>query len=615
MRAQRLLHHLLQHIPPPGITHHHRATPKQLPDATGDGLTRAVDTQRNAVPAASAKLARYQLPRLPQPYLARLARLVALGESAGDATGCLLRRIDLWGNEMTTFRTHYDNLKVSRDAPPEVIRAAYKTLSQKYHPDRNGSPDAERIMRILNQAYGVLSDPDQRAEHDAWIDAQDPTAPDHARTADDDNSWTEPSPSGAAAGRTQSALFPQGGRSSFGKLPPGVASLLKDRLRGRRADQELVPTASGNLGYLLKALVPLAFIVVVAISASEARWRSDTPALLAWVAAAAGLFFGSQLRGFIYSTTKPLRPALIVTPAYLVETSWDEVTFWPLPLIRVSNATHHLRNGRYTHTSFSLETGKATRRFTVTSEAAYARFIDCLKSGLSRYLQASEQHSTLPFKGMDDTGGMPLSDLPAPLNPRLSRILWWLGGMALFILAVELFHQYNLTLPAPPPARGSHYSAPSPTGELLGQLETERPVVRTDYIAQRLGAGRVPEHASYIAGEPLEQNRGISQVTVDNSGTGQDVLVKLVRIDGLEASPVRTFFIPSGKTFTAKNINQGHYEVRYISRYRPGASKSEEFSLKEFDTGTGTQYSDVTLTLYAIEGGNMNMQSIPDNQF
>lgn len=71
---------------------------------------------------------------------------------------------------MAQVHTHYDNLKVARDAPPEVIRAAYKTLCQKYHPDRNGnSADALRVIQIINTAYTVLSDPEKRREHDEWI--------------------------------------------------------------------------------------------------------------------------------------------------------------------------------------------------------------------------------------------------------------------------------------------------------------------------------------------------------------------------------------------------------------------------------------------------------------
>ena len=37
---------------------------------------------------------------------------------------------------MRRVKTYYDNLKVARDAPDEVIRAAYRTLTQKYHPDK-----------------------------------------------------------------------------------------------------------------------------------------------------------------------------------------------------------------------------------------------------------------------------------------------------------------------------------------------------------------------------------------------------------------------------------------------------------------------------------------------
>jgi hypothetical protein len=75
---------------------------------------------------------------------------------------------------MAKIHTHYDNLKVSRQAPQEVIRAAYKALSQKYHPDKNpGDEKAARIMAIVNTAYNILSDPIRRKEHDEWIAAEE----------------------------------------------------------------------------------------------------------------------------------------------------------------------------------------------------------------------------------------------------------------------------------------------------------------------------------------------------------------------------------------------------------------------------------------------------------
>jgi hypothetical protein len=75
---------------------------------------------------------------------------------------------------MSRLHTYYDNLKVPRTDSPEAIRAAYRKLSQKHHPDRNsGDPEAARNMVLINVAYGVLSDPARRAQHDRWIAQQE----------------------------------------------------------------------------------------------------------------------------------------------------------------------------------------------------------------------------------------------------------------------------------------------------------------------------------------------------------------------------------------------------------------------------------------------------------
>ena len=79
------------------------------------------------------------------------------------------------------LQTHYETLKVAPDAPQEVIKAAYKALSQKHHPDKNpGNPEAVRIMAVINGAYEVLSDPKKRADYDFMLRQQ------QARTANDE---------------------------------------------------------------------------------------------------------------------------------------------------------------------------------------------------------------------------------------------------------------------------------------------------------------------------------------------------------------------------------------------------------------------------------------------
>src|SRR5215472_4599646 len=61
----------------------------------------------------------------------------------------------------------YEVLQVSPKASPEVVQAAYRVLARAYHPDVNTSPNAARMMRQLNAAYTVLSDPERRARYDA----------------------------------------------------------------------------------------------------------------------------------------------------------------------------------------------------------------------------------------------------------------------------------------------------------------------------------------------------------------------------------------------------------------------------------------------------------------
>jgi curved DNA-binding protein CbpA len=60
----------------------------------------------------------------------------------------------------------YTILEVSRTAGPEVIRAAYRTLAKKYHPDNKetGNPT---MFRAAKEAHDTLLDPAQRQMYDA----------------------------------------------------------------------------------------------------------------------------------------------------------------------------------------------------------------------------------------------------------------------------------------------------------------------------------------------------------------------------------------------------------------------------------------------------------------
>lgn len=60
----------------------------------------------------------------------------------------------------------YEVLEVSPDAGPEEIKAAFRRLSKKYHPDANPARATGERFKQVSEAYATLSDPDRRREYD-----------------------------------------------------------------------------------------------------------------------------------------------------------------------------------------------------------------------------------------------------------------------------------------------------------------------------------------------------------------------------------------------------------------------------------------------------------------
>jgi DnaJ-class molecular chaperone len=60
---------------------------------------------------------------------------------------------------------HYDILGVSQDAGDMEIKKAYRSLSLKYHPDRNDTEEAKEKIQAINQAYEILGDKAKRNQY------------------------------------------------------------------------------------------------------------------------------------------------------------------------------------------------------------------------------------------------------------------------------------------------------------------------------------------------------------------------------------------------------------------------------------------------------------------
>src|ERR1700731_1540446 len=70
---------------------------------------------------------------------------------------------------MSTKRCYYETLEVERTADESKLKAAFRKLAMKWHPDKNpGDASSEVRFKEINEAYEVLKDGDKRAAYDRY---------------------------------------------------------------------------------------------------------------------------------------------------------------------------------------------------------------------------------------------------------------------------------------------------------------------------------------------------------------------------------------------------------------------------------------------------------------
>lgn len=559
---------------------------------------------------------------------------------------------------MGKFKTHYDNLKVSRDAPPSVIKAAWRILVQEYHPDRNSSPDAADVMKIINRAYDILSDPDRRAAHDAWIAKEE--AEGHEEASPRPSSPPPPPPQQPPPRQRtgRPVVLPQGGSGYVAYMPDDLRQLVEGRSKGNYGDQVRIDQGTSAFGAFGYALFGGFFGWLAAVVAMSEEVSSGT-ATAAWIACGlVGMFVGHQFSRIAGGLFGPLRPSLIATPLYVVETTDNYATYWPANQVTLSNAIRHLSNGAFARMTIDLTAGEITRTLTFHSQHAYNRFVEIFAEANQRYEDARYYGDRSEIDRVDELAGRTMAHAPRRAPKSLIAQLFWMGIGALVTVVIsagiaasmqgsnqgstQAASGYTTQPPAsataPPTPIVDPFASgqPSPTAspataesgvaindpfaDLIptqpaapGAADVQAPI---DYIEAEIGAGRMPALSGYIEGEPMLATGGLSTLKIDNASAGSsDALVKLVTLQGASSWPVRTVLVRAGSSFTMRDLAPGQYDIRYLGRYSPYANKSESFSLNETETYEGTSYDNMTLTLYTVPNGNMSMERIPASEF
>jgi len=152
------------------------------------------------------------------------------------------------------MRNYYKVLEVSEDASPEAIKKSYLNLVKRWHPDRN-QYDAlsQEMMKMFNEAYEVLSDPQKKSAYDKSIRITPPETDKKHR-----NSTYKTSNDTSNSNANMSAPKPTFNERSFNQMNP------RNGMSGYFLSQLSAPAYSGYslfVGLLvILVILPLAMI-------------------------------------------------------------------------------------------------------------------------------------------------------------------------------------------------------------------------------------------------------------------------------------------------------------------------------------------------------------------
>lgn len=70
---------------------------------------------------------------------------------------------------MEQYKDYYKIMGIDKKANEKEIKAAYRKLARKYHPDVSKEPNAEEQFKEVGEAYEVLKDPAKRKTYDDYV--------------------------------------------------------------------------------------------------------------------------------------------------------------------------------------------------------------------------------------------------------------------------------------------------------------------------------------------------------------------------------------------------------------------------------------------------------------
>ena len=468
----------------------------------------------------------------------------------------------------------YAILGVDTEADGASIKAAYRRRAMELHPDRNASAGATSQFQHLNEAYAVLSEPESRAEYDTMSveTAEEGTA----------EAFEIPEPivcsrCGKVSAQPRYVIFLKA--KSF--LVFTLRSMSQGIFCSPCAEKKALQASSITwaLGWWGVPWGPIYSIHALWVNLLGGNQPVLPNARLA----------AHQAWYFAASGRPDIARAVAMDALSLAQ---------KIPRKKKSGGGYVDEEGaklRATIEAFLTSLGGDSVRLRNAWRLTQRRFfvqlavVALVAAGITSAVMNAQTHTYSPPRGP---------------KPYLSEVT--ANG-----------DQGKLTSPTGLPA--SNAAGTVTTSQPAAQASTtnagttaKRPWTRP---AKAPNGQPWPTQASYVKGYPQTNSNGLSTVTIDNGQNNSDVFVKLVSLTGNFAKPARFVFIPAHGRFTIKAVTPGSYDVRYRDLVSGYLSRSEQFTLEEKKTSRGTQYSDLTLTLYKVQNGNMTTYNLAEDEF
>ncbi len=467
---------------------------------------------------------------------------------------------------MSRLATHYDNLQVARTAGPDVIKAAYRSLCQKWHPDRNEPANreaCEKAMRLINAAYAVLSDPAKRRAHDDWI-------------AEQEAGSRRPEPEAQKPRTPPADLVLQTTVTLWSELPANARDALSDDPANDRVLS--ARTCSPGVKVFVMALCAFAILVICREAAAS---QMDSPKLAGAVAAVglcSAVIFHLAAEIYRFRVLR-IAPRVGRTPTHFFEAGKHAVQVWPLFGIKKFDMTHHRVNGGYSHSIVEFDhAAGGPKTFKLHDEAQASALFESVH-GILRML--NDQKPAAYFEALTRS---PLFGLSSSARTATAGLLQAVGCVVFGVAAAAILSAAFL-LPgnskasrfAGPPPRPSQTALVPASPARTPPMSPAAPVVRRPAAAP----GAVPRTGWYQKPMGLTLQAPLSIQTP----SGHDYYLKVIT--------------PAGGSLGSLYIRGGEKAdvLMPLGRYRMRYAYGDVWYSTALLFGNGTRYSELDTDL------------------